>query len=57
MGDKRNAYRGLVGKLEGKNHLEDLGLDERIILKWTLKKWNVSVLTALISTGTSGGLL
>jgi len=38
MGDKRNAYRGLVGKLEGKSHLEDLGLDERIILKWKLKK-------------------
>ena len=55
--DKRNAYRGLVRKSEGNSHLEDLGLDERIILKWTLKKSNVRVSTALIRTGASGGLL
>jgi hypothetical protein len=57
MGDNRNSYRGLVGKPEGKSHLEDLGLDERIILKGALKKLNVRVSIALISTGTSGGLL
>jgi hypothetical protein len=28
----------MVGKLEGKRHLEDLGIGERIILKWVLKK-------------------
>jgi hypothetical protein len=28
----------LVGKLEGKRHLEGLGIGGRIILKWTLKK-------------------
>jgi hypothetical protein len=33
MGDRRGAYRVLVGKPEGRDHLEDLGIDERIILK------------------------
>jgi hypothetical protein len=27
------SYRVLVGKPEGKSHLEDRGVDERIILK------------------------
>jgi len=29
MGERRGAYRDLVGKLEGKNHLEDAGVDGR----------------------------
>jgi hypothetical protein len=36
-GDRRDAYRALVGKPEGRNHLEDPGLDGRIILKWILE--------------------
>ena len=28
--------RVLVGKPEGKNHLEDLGVDGSVILKWIL---------------------
>ena len=28
-------YGVFVGRLEGKNHLENLGTDGRIILKWT----------------------
>jgi hypothetical protein len=31
MGDKKNAYRILVGKPEGKRPLEDLGVGGRII--------------------------
>jgi hypothetical protein len=27
MGDRRGAYRVLVGKPEGKNHIVDLGID------------------------------
>jgi hypothetical protein len=33
-----NAYRIWVGRLEGKDHLEDAGLQEGIILERTLKK-------------------
>jgi hypothetical protein len=31
MGHKANTYRVLIWKPEGKNHLEDLGVDRRII--------------------------
>ena len=34
----RDAYRVLVGKPEGKSHLEELGADGSIMLKWILKK-------------------
>jgi hypothetical protein len=34
MGEIRNAYNILVGRPEGKNHLEDLGVDRRMILEW-----------------------
>jgi hypothetical protein len=30
-----NAHRILVGKLKGRDRLEDLGVDEKIILKCT----------------------
>jgi hypothetical protein len=30
MGEGRKIYRGLVGELEGKNHLEDQGVDGRM---------------------------
>jgi hypothetical protein len=38
MAEMRNAYNILVGKREGKNHLKDVGVDERIILEWILEK-------------------
>jgi hypothetical protein len=36
MGEGRNVYRVLVGKSEGKDHLEDQGVDRRMGSKWTL---------------------
>jgi len=36
--DRRPAYRVLVGDLREGAHLEDLGLDGRIILKWFFRK-------------------
>jgi hypothetical protein len=38
MAEKRNAYRILVGKPEGKNRWEDLDLGGWTILKWILER-------------------
>jgi hypothetical protein len=40
MGERRVAYRGLVGKPEEKQHLEDTHVDGRIILKWIFWNWD-----------------
>jgi hypothetical protein len=40
-GERRGAYRALVGKPEGRNHLEDPGVDGRIILKWIFERLGV----------------
>jgi hypothetical protein len=37
MMERSGAYTVLVRRLEGKNHLEDLDVGERIILKWIFK--------------------
>lgn len=36
------------GKLNLREHFEDSGTDRRIILKWTLKTWNIRVRTGFI---------
>jgi hypothetical protein len=41
MGERRGAYRILVGRPEGRASLGRLGRNERIILKWILKNWMV----------------
>jgi hypothetical protein len=37
MGERRVVYRVLVGKPKEGDHLEDSGVDERIILKFILE--------------------
>jgi hypothetical protein len=58
LGEKRRAYRILVGRPEGRSHLRDPGVDGRIILKWIFKKWG-EAWTGLswLMIGTGGGLL
>jgi hypothetical protein len=34
MGEMRNAYEILVGNSKGKRHLEDLGIDGKILFEW-----------------------
>jgi hypothetical protein len=59
MGEGRDVYRVLVGKHEGKRPLVDSGLDESMILRWILKKWDVGVWTGLswLRIETGGGHL
>ena len=42
-GGRREVHTGFwLGSLRERDHLEDLGVDERVILrvKWILKKWD-----------------
>jgi hypothetical protein len=38
MGERKGAYRALVGNLREGYHLEDPGVDGRIILKWIFER-------------------
>jgi hypothetical protein len=35
----RNVYKIFVGKREGKSHSEELNVDVRTILKWSIRKY------------------
>jgi hypothetical protein len=48
MGEKRNAYRVLVGKAEGQRPLVRPRLRWRIMLKWILHKQDGRVWIGLI---------
>ena len=49
----------MVGKIEGKNHLEEPGIDGREILRWIFRKWDVRVWTgsSWLRIGEGGGHL
>jgi hypothetical protein len=58
MGERIGAYRALVGNLREGDHLEDPGIDGRIILKWILETWErARTGSILLRIGTGGGLL
>jgi hypothetical protein len=37
------VYIGFGGKMREIKHLEDPGVDERIILKWISRKWDMGL--------------
>jgi len=45
MGGAYSAYGGQKRRIQGfgggKNHLEEPGIDGKIILRWNLRKWDV----------------
>jgi hypothetical protein len=45
MGERRVGYRVLVRKSEERDNFGYPGLDERIILRWIFRKWDVGVWT------------
>jgi hypothetical protein len=50
----RNAYTILLRRPEGKNHVGNLSVDRRIILKWIMKVWTGF---NLLRIGLSGGYI
>ena len=59
-GERAGVYRDLVGKHEGRNHLENRDVDGRIILENIFKRWDWGggPLTGFIwLIGVSSGLL
>jgi hypothetical protein len=40
MAEKRSAYRVFIENPEGRNHYEDLNVDERILVKFVFKNWS-----------------
>jgi hypothetical protein len=59
MEEGRGAYRALVGKPEGRNHLKDPDVDGTIILKEIFERLDGETWTGSIwlRIGTGGGLL
>jgi len=54
------VYTGFCwGNLNERDHLEEPGLDERIIVRWIFRKWDVGVWTGSnwLRIGTGGGHL
>jgi hypothetical protein len=57
--ERRDVYRVLVGKPEGKRPLGRPDVDGRVILRWIFRKWGVGTWTgsSWLRIGTGGGHL
>ena len=59
-GGRREAYTGFWwGNLRERDHLGDQGVDERKILRWIFREWDVGLWngSSWLRIGTGGGLL
>ena len=59
-GGEERLMQGFGGETLGeRDHLEDPGVDEKIILRWILRNWDVGVWTgsSWLRIGTGGGHL
>jgi len=54
--EMRDVYRVLWESVRERDHLEEPGVDGRIILRWIFRKWDVGVWTGLswLRIGTGG---
>jgi hypothetical protein len=43
MGDRRGTHTVWWGDLRERDHMEDVGVDGRIILKWIFKTWDAGM--------------
>jgi hypothetical protein len=41
LGERGGVHRVWWGNMRKRDHLEDPGVDGRIILRWVFRKWNV----------------
>jgi hypothetical protein len=59
IGERRGVYSFLWGNLRERDHLEDSGVEGRIILRRIFRKWDVGIWTGSIwlRLGTGGGHL
>jgi hypothetical protein len=59
IGDRKGAYRFWWGELMERDHMEDLGINGRIILKLIFKKWygEAWIPSIRLRIGTDGRLL
>jgi hypothetical protein len=56
MAKMRNAYRILFVNLSGSDNLGDIDVDENVVLKWILYKWDMRMWIGFIwlRIGTNG---
>jgi len=59
MGERRGYTRFRWEKLRGRDHLEDPGVNGRIILRWLFRKWDVGawIGSSWLRIGIDGGHL